>query len=115
VSEVGSVGQNREDGLRLVARFKERMRERNVPFSKTILFGSRARGEAQAESDVDVLVVVEELRPGLRETISRCAWEVGFAAGLLLQTVVRTRAQVEDGPERSSLLMLAVEEEGIPV
>jgi predicted nucleotidyltransferase len=115
VSAFGSANDSREDGLRLVARLKERMAARKVSFSRTVLFGSRARGEGEAGSDVDVLVIVDELDPGLRETISYCAWEVGFEAGTVVQTVVRTRAQVEDGPERSSLLMLAVEDEGILV
>lgn len=103
------------DSLKMVEHLKERMRARGVPFHKTVLFGSRARGEAEAESDVDVLVIVEKLDPELRKTISYCAWEVGFEAGMIVQTVVRSRAQVEEGPEKSSLLMLAVEEEGIVV
>ena len=51
----------------------------------------------------------------LRKTISRCAWEVGFEAGVLIQTVVMSREEAEQGPEQSSLLMLAIREEGIPV
>lgn len=103
------------DSLKVVERLKEQMRRLDVPVYKTILFGSRARGEAEIDSDVDVLVVVEKLGPEMRKTISYCAWEVGFEAGMVVQTVVRSRAQVEEGPERSSLLMLAVEEEGIVV
>jgi len=100
---------------RLVQRLKRLMIERGVPLYKTILFGSRARGERDPESDLDVLVLVESLDFALRSTISRCAWEVGFEAGVIIQTVVMTRDQAEKGPEQSSLLMLAVQEEGVPV
>ena len=99
----------------LIERFKQLLIERRVPLYKTIVFGSRARGDAGPDSDLDVLVLVEYLDPTMRKTISHCAWEVGFEAGILIQTVVMTREQAEQGPEQSSLLMLAVNEEGVPV
>ena len=99
----------------LVERFKSLMIERGVPVYKTIVFGSRARGERDPESDLDVLVLVESLDFAIRSTVSRCAWEVGFEEGVLIQSVVMTRDQAEKGPEQSSLLMLAVREEGVPV
>ena len=99
----------------LVERFKRLLIKQGVPLYKTIVFGSRARGDAEPDSDLDVLVLVNHLNPATRKTISHCAWEVGFEAGILIQTVVMTREQAEEGPEQSSLLMLAVKEEGIPV
>jgi predicted nucleotidyltransferase len=99
----------------LVERFKRLTIERGIPLYKTIVFGSRARGERDPESDLDILVLVESLDFAIRRTISRCAWEVGFEAGIIIQTVVMTRDQAEKGPEQSSLLMLAVREEGVPV
>lgn len=99
----------------LVERFKRLLIEHGVPLYKTIVFGSRARGDAEPDSDLDVLVLVEHLDLALRKTISHCAWEVGFEAGILIQTVVMTRDEAECGPEQSSLLMLAVKEEGVPV
>lgn len=104
-----------EADRKLVERFKQLMVERGVPLYKTIVFGSRARGEVETDSDLDVLVIVERLEPALRKAISHCAWEVGFDAGVIIQSVVMTRDQAETGPEQSSLLMLAVKEEGVPV
>src|SRR5262247_885227 len=105
----------KDSDRRLVEQFKRLLVEHNVPVYKTIVFGSRARGDAGLDSDLDVLVLVENLTPAMRRTISHCAWEVGFEAGILIQTVVMTREEAEQGPEQSSLLMLAVREEGIPV
>lgn len=99
----------------LVEQLKSLLIKHGVPLYKTIVFGSRARGEAEPDSDLDVLVVVDYLNPTLRKIISHCAWEIGFAADVLIQTVVMTRAQAEQGPEQSSLLMLVVSEEGVPV
>jgi uncharacterized protein len=104
-----------DSDIQLAEHLKHALIERNVPLYKTIVFGSRARGDAQPDSDLDVLVLVEHVTPALRKTISRCAWEVGFEAGVLIQTVVMSREEAEQGPEQSSLLMLAIREEGIPV
>ena len=99
----------------LIERFKQLLIEHGVPLYKTIVFGSRARGDAGPDSDLDVLVLVEHLNPAMRKIISHCAWEIGFEACILIQTVVMTRDEVEHGPEQSSLLMLAIKEEGVPV
>ena len=43
------------------------------------VFGSRARGDATQESDLDVLIVVDYLdHAWVEKYISDCAWEVGF-------------------------------------
>ena len=99
----------------LAERLKHVLIGHNIPLYKAIVFGSRARGDAQPDSDLDMLVLVEHVTLALRKTISHCAWEVGFEAGVLIQTVVMSREEAEHGPEQSSLLMLAVREEGIPV
>jgi len=99
----------------VVERFKRLMVERGVPLHGTVLFGSRARGESEWDSDYDVLVVVEHLEGTTRETITRCAWEAGFDDCLVIVPVVVTRHEIENSPFRSSLLMQAVRAEGIPV
>lgn len=105
----------RDSDRQLVERLKHALLEHGIPLYKTIVFGSRARGDATPDSDLDVLVLVDHVSPAMRKTISHCAWEVGFEAGVLIQTVVMTRTEAEHGPEQSSLLMLAVQEEGVPV
>ena len=97
----------------ILDRFKRLILEHGVPFQRIVLFGSRARGDADAESDFDVLVVVEHLYRPLRVTISRCAWEAGFEDCLLIVPVVVTKEEIEQGAFRSSLLMQAIREEGI--
>ncbi len=102
----------KEKDRRVVERFKNLMLERGVSLHSVVLFGSRARGDEDEDSDYDVLVVVECLDRAIRGIVSRCAWEVGFEDCLLLVPVVVTTDEIEKSPFRSSLLMQAVREEG---
>ena len=84
--------------------------------NKLILFGSRARGDAAPSSDMDVVVIWEaELDEGIREYISDCAWEAGFESGIVIVPVIFSKEEWTNGPERSSLLVQAVEREGLAV
>ena len=99
----------------VVERFKKLMVARGVPLHGVVLFGSRARGDHDPDSDYDVLVVVEQLDHTIHKTISQCAWEAGFDDCLLVVPVVVTKDEIEHTPLRSSLLMQAVREEGIMI
>ena len=99
----------------VIERFKRLMLDRGVPLHGTVLFGSRARGDHDPDSDYDVLVVVERLDRTIRKTISDCAWEAGFEDCLVIVPVVVTKDEIEHSPLRSSLLMQAIREEGVPV
>ncbi len=81
---------------------------------KMILFGSRARGDAEQYSDMDVLVILDKASGGQDyEYVSDCAWEAGFEHGIVVVPVVFTREEWENSPERYSLLAQAVEKEGV--
>jgi uncharacterized protein len=99
----------------VIERFKKLLLERGVPLCSTVLFGSRARGDHDPDSDYDVLVVVVRLDRTIRKTISDCAWEAGFQDCLVIVPLVVTSDEMEHSPLRSSLLMQAIREEGVPV
>ncbi|MBW1991033.1 MAG: nucleotidyltransferase domain-containing protein [Deltaproteobacteria bacterium] len=96
-------------------KFKALLQQR-LPRHQIILFGSRARGDAEPYSDLDVLVLIDGVvDEAIREWVSDCAWEAGYAQGLVIVPVVFSRTQWEQGPERYSLLAQAVASEGIPL
>lgn len=79
--------------------------KKKVDVFEILVFGSRARGEADQYSDLDVLVVVEGLDRETEKYISDCAWEVGFPAEIVIMPIVLTRDQLLNSPIRESVFM----------
>ena len=99
----------------ILERFKVLLLKR-LSIHKIVLFGSRARGDSTEYSDMDVLVILDKIGSETdRDYVSECAWEAGFEHGIVIVPVVYTRDEWENSPERSSLLAMAVEKEGVPI
>ena len=96
----------------IVAEFERRLK-RIVPILDLRVFGSRVRGNAAPDSDLDVFVVVESCTPQLRQRINDIAWEVGFEEDRIISPLVATTGQLEQGPFSASPLLLAIEQEGV--
>ncbi len=79
------------------------------------LFGSKARGDANEESDLDVLVVVNEVDREIERKVSDAAFVAGLEHDVLLAPILVCRARYEDDVWRISDLAVAVEREGIPL
>ena len=86
---------------------------KKVSLHSVVLFGSRARGDAEPDSDMDVLVIVDDLAEKDEDYISECAWEAGFESGIVVVPIVYSRFEWENGPERYSLLAEAVKSDGV--
>jgi len=100
---------------REVAReLRQRLAQR-VKIEDFRVFGSRARGEATPDSDLDIYLVVTELTPALRRWIDESAWEIGFERDRVISTLVTTRRGLEQGPFGAQPVLRTIEREGIPV
>ena len=98
---------------KVLARFKEQV-EHRFPRSRLVLFGSRARHDAEPESDMDVLVIINgPVGAEERACVSECAWEAGFEEGIVVIPITVSHEEWETGPLSSSLLALAVSKEGV--
>lgn len=86
-----------------------------TPVLQLVVYGSRARGDASPDSDMDVYIEVPEITPDLRRDISEIAWEVGFESGVIISTFVVTPNDIEEGPIGANPLVEIVKSEGIPV
>ena len=103
---------NRKD-LAIARSFKHLVQKRFHPLDIRV-FGSRARGDAASDSDMDVFVVVEHATSEIERYISDCAWEAGFARDVVIVPVVVGKDTI-DGPLKESVFILNVYREGIEV
>lgn len=79
------------------------------------VFGSRARGDAAEYSDLDVLVVVDNLDHALEKYISECAWEAGFSEDIIVIPVSVEINTLTNSPIRESVFIKNIYREGVAV
>lgn len=97
---------------RLLAQIAATVR-RVVPGAEVIVFGSRARGEADPDSDWDVLVLVDEpATPALYDRIHRPLYGLGLANDMVISLIVQDRRAWESPAVRASPLYRNVRREG---
>lgn len=99
---------------RVVDRFKLLLSEK-LAIREMKVFGSRARGDATEESDLDVLVIVEFLDHAAEVFISECAWQAGFPEDIVVTPIAMTVDDVERSPMRQSSFVQNVLREGLNV
>ena len=79
------------------------------------VYGSRARGDDEEFSDLDVFIEVASLDKKTKDLISDIAWEVGLENLIVISTLVFTLDEVEKSPLRVSPILVNINEEGIRV
>lgn len=79
------------------------------------VFGSRARGDKDEYSDMDVFIEVESIDKELKEIIRNVVWEVGFESSIYISPLIFTRYEIEDSPLRASPIVKNINEEGVKV
>jgi predicted nucleotidyltransferase len=79
------------------------------------LFGSRARGDAEPDSDMDVLVEMERphIRLAEKQRIQRIAGEISMRSGIILCLLLVDQSTREEKGDFS--IFRNIQEHGIPV
>jgi predicted nucleotidyltransferase len=77
------------------------------------LYGSQARREASAESDIDLFIVVRHDTPALREALADLAWRVQFEHDVVISDVIRTDDQLRHMQARQFPYYQNIKREGI--
>jgi predicted nucleotidyltransferase len=103
-----------EKDLRVLEKFKSLVAQK-AKVLEIRVFGSRARGDATPESDLDVLVVVDYLDHSIERYISDCAWEAGFPEDVIVMPILISMDTLKNSPMRESVFIKNVFREGITV
>jgi len=98
--------------MTIVKNFKNLLSEK-IKAHEVRVFGSRARGTAMEESDLDVLVVVEHIDHWVEKYVSECAWEAGFPEDLVIVPITVGLDTLQNSPIRESVFIHNVYREGV--
>jgi predicted nucleotidyltransferase len=89
---------------------------RAVPDANVILYGSRARGDADEYSDYDILVLVDQpVSMALKDQILSSVYPLELETGAMLTLVTYNRRQWESLPYREMPYHKNVERDGVIV
>lgn len=79
------------------------------------VFGSRARGDENEYSDMDVFLEVPSLEKELKEKIFDVIWTVGFENSIVISSLIFTKDEIENSPLRSSPIVRNISREGVKI
>lgn len=101
---------------RALDEFVRTVRARLGPNLVTLtLFGSKARGDATPESDLDVLVVVTDHRLEAENSVLDIAFDVSLAHDVYISPRVIERSTIEHPVWRRTPFLQAIERDGVPL
>ncbi len=74
---------------KIIQHFKERVTEPlGDRLDRIVLFGSRARGDAEEDSDFDFLVTVKNLQADDKDRVRQIAWELSLEYDTVITPLV---------------------------
>ena len=92
-----------------IARKVKRRLLKVAPVKRLMVYGSRARGDAAPDSDLDLYIEGPTVTPDMRRKISVIAWEVSLETGIVISTLIYSK-QLAGQP-----IIKAIEMDGVLV
>ncbi|HHT9159306.1 MAG TPA: nucleotidyltransferase family protein [Candidatus Brocadiaceae bacterium] len=77
------------------------------------LFGSKVRGEDTPESDIDVMIELDECNPDIKSKIYDIVFEINLENDTFISTTIFSRKEIEDGPMSESPIYKTILREGV--
>ncbi len=75
------------DDIQIIREFKKKIQE-SFPDAVIYFYGSRVNKTNREDSDYDVLVILKEITPTIRQSVYDIAWETGFKYDAIIAPVL---------------------------
>jgi predicted nucleotidyltransferase len=79
------------------------------------IFGSKARGDHTAESDIDVMIEIDESNPYIESQIDDIIFKINLENDTLISATFFSKKELEEGPMSESPIYKVIQKEGIPI
>jgi len=111
ISEAEINGKELESIFELKKRLKE-----EFPDVGIILYGSKARGDAEESSDIDLLILLDrEMTSKLKERTIGIAYDIELKYDVVFSIIVENRKFWNSPPAKTMPLHWNIDKEGIPL
>jgi predicted nucleotidyltransferase len=89
--------------------------EENYQLLDFRIFGSKTKGTDAKDSDLDVMIVLEEHSPTIESRIDDLIFDINLKYDCFITAIFFTRREIEAGPMDQSPIYKKIMTEGIPL
>jgi len=77
------------------------------------LFGSKARGDSDKESDIDVVMVLDNVNWDIEKQVYELCFHIGLEYDVLISPIIYSFEETNDSLTKATPFFMTVEKEGV--
>lgn len=98
-----------------IAKKLQKNLKKQLNVAEVIVYGSRARGDNEPDSDMDVCILVDNFNKTIRDKVFTISWELSLEQGVVITPLIFGQKEWQDSPILESPIYKNIQREGIRV